>query len=77
MTDVTIPDGTEVDPNSKFVKIWKLRNNGSVEWPRHCRVAFLEGDRLTEGDSFPLPAAVPVGQEIDVWLFVFPPRSRN
>lgn len=30
--DVTYPDGTVVEPDSQFVKIWEIRNTGSVEW---------------------------------------------
>lgn len=30
--DVTIPDGTVVRPDEQFVKVWLIRNDGSVYW---------------------------------------------
>lgn len=32
IADVTIPDGTVVPPDSQFVKVWELKNSGSVHW---------------------------------------------
>ncbi|WP_409491189.1 NBR1-Ig-like domain-containing protein [Amycolatopsis sp. cmx-11-12] len=30
--DVTIPDDTVVKPGTQFVKVWELKNTGTVEW---------------------------------------------
>lgn len=30
--DVTIPDGTIVEPNEKFEKVWEIKNNGMMVW---------------------------------------------
>jgi len=30
--DITTPDGTILRPNTKFVKTWRLQNNGKVSW---------------------------------------------
>jgi hypothetical protein len=32
ISDLTIPDGTEIAPGAKFVKSWRLQNNGQCSW---------------------------------------------
>jgi len=32
IADVTIPDETLVKPGSQFVKVWEIKNTGTVEW---------------------------------------------
>lgn len=55
--DVTYPDGTVVKPDTEFVKIWKLRNSGSVEW----RDRYLQRiDLPIRRDDCTTPERVPV-----------------
>lgn len=60
VADVTIPDGTKVKVNAKFVKVWALANVGKVDWHNRflarmnptadgCRVP----DRVSIGDTPP------------------------
>jgi hypothetical protein len=44
--DVTIPDGFEMQPSRRFVKTWKVKNNGQVRWPEGCILIFTGGDIL-------------------------------
>ena len=30
--DVTVPDGTELNPGDDFTKTWRIMNNGSCTW---------------------------------------------
>jgi hypothetical protein len=46
MEDVTIPDGTEMDPGESFTKTWRLRNNGSCNWTIGYRLVFVSGDQM-------------------------------
>lgn len=32
VADVTVPDGTVMPPGFRFVKVWRLRNTGTVPW---------------------------------------------
>ncbi|WP_412539019.1 NBR1-Ig-like domain-containing protein [Longispora sp. K20-0274] len=52
--DVTIPDGTRVRANSRFVKVWSLENAGSVAW----RNRYLQAQHEPGGL---VPARVPIG----------------
>ena len=38
ISDSSIPDGTHLQPGTKFRKSWLLRNTGSYPWTRHTRV---------------------------------------
>jgi hypothetical protein len=45
VADVTIPDGTAVRVNQRFVKTWELQNTGTVPW----RGRYLERQGTLEG----------------------------
>ncbi|KAH7296851.1 hypothetical protein KP509_26G041300 [Ceratopteris richardii] len=49
--DVTIFDGTELTPGTKFTKIWSMRNNGSLPWPRDTQLLHIGGDDLSSQEA--------------------------
>jgi hypothetical protein len=66
VTDVTIPDNTELAPGTDFVKTWRLRNSGTCDWGTNFQFVFVGG-----GDQMGAPAAVSVsptaaGATVDV-----------
>lgn len=64
MSDVTIPDGSQVAPGSKFVKTWRIRNNGQCAWSTNYRLIFgWSSDSWTEIRTSP-PAAVKLTKEV-------------
>jgi hypothetical protein len=46
VTDVTIPDDTELAPGTEFVKTWRLRNSGTCDWGPGFQFVFVEGERM-------------------------------
>ena len=67
ITDVTVPDGKEFDPGTKFVKTWRLLNDGSCTWNRNYKIYFVSGDRMSGEKSQQLTSIdVPPGASIDV-----------
>jgi hypothetical protein len=36
--DVTIPDGTRVQPETRLMKTWRIRNAGTVKWTDSTKV---------------------------------------
>jgi Ig-like domain from next to BRCA1 gene len=44
VTDVSIPDGTQVQAGALFVKTWRMRNTSSCDWPAGYRLAFFENE---------------------------------
>lgn len=65
ITDVTIPDDTELNPGESFTKTWRVRNDGSCAWTAEYSVAFVSGDRMG-GEATALDQTVPVNQTADV-----------
>ena len=66
--DVSIFDGTQMAPSTKFTKIWRLKNSGELPWPAGTRMLFVGGDQMTVEMSVPLSRGSPVmpGEEVDV-----------
>lgn len=71
--DITVPDGQAFSAGVTFIKVWRMVNNGSRDWPAETEVVFVGGAQLTNGN--PLPHAQPThpvgplkpGQEKTVW----------
>lgn len=66
VTDVTIPDGTKLNPGESFVKTWRLKNSGSCTWTTSYRVVFESGNALGAPASFNLPTDVAPGATTDI-----------
>ncbi|KAK1363163.1 Next to BRCA1 protein 1 [Heracleum sosnowskyi] len=67
--DVTILDGTIMTPSTRFTKVWRMRNNGSVVWPHGTRLVWIGGNMLGKALScgIEIPAdGCPVDKEIDI-----------
>jgi hypothetical protein len=45
-SDITIPDGTRVQPDSTLDKRWEVTNNGSCNWKETYRVRLIAGPDL-------------------------------
>jgi next-to-BRCA1 protein 1 len=65
VSDVTIDDGSNLNPGQAFVKIWKLRNESTVAWPENTRLAFVGGDKLSNVEAVAVLAVEP-GNEVDI-----------
>ncbi|KAJ8345664.1 hypothetical protein SKAU_G00298570 [Synaphobranchus kaupii] len=42
--DENLPDGTRLQPGTKFVKFWKMRNTGSMSWSSETKLKFMWGN---------------------------------
>ena len=61
----TFPDGTELAPGQKFVKMWRIKNTGSCTWNQNYILRFYSGDLLGAGASITLTDV-----DIPTWGFV-------
>ncbi len=59
MADLTIPDGTVIQPGDTFVKTWRIRNSGETTWGAGYTLAFFGDEKMGGPDSVPLPQAKP------------------
>jgi hypothetical protein len=65
VSDVTIPDNTQMNPGKSFTKTWKVQNSGSCAWDAGFKFQSTGGEGLG-ATAFTLPSSVPAGQTYDV-----------
>lgn len=64
--DLTIPDGTDLEPGTSFTKTWRLRNAGATTWTTSYSLVFISGDKLGDTTSVALEVSVPPGEIVDI-----------
>jgi hypothetical protein len=65
VSDVTIPDNTQMNPGKTFTKTWKVQNSGSCAWDAGFKFQNTGGESMGAA-AFTLPSAVPAGQSYDI-----------
>lgn len=65
IADVTVPDGTKFKNSETFTKTWKIRNDGSCDWPEDTTLVFVSGAKLGTPDSVKVGKVVS-GTEVEV-----------
>lgn len=66
VADVTVPDGTQFTPGTKFTKTWRVKNAGTSTWTTDYALVFVRGEKLGGPDRQPLTGVVPPGQTVDL-----------
>ena len=66
ITDVTIPDGTIMDPNEAFTKTWRLKNTGTCSWTPSYAAVFSSGNSMNGPATQALTGNVNPGQTLDI-----------
>lgn len=74
VADVTVADGTIVEPGQTFLKTWRIRNTGTTEWGAGYRLSFFNHERMGAPESVPLPPVGP-GEEVDVSITLKAPTT--
>ena len=63
VSDVTIPDGTDMSPGQKFTKTWSLKNVGTCAWAKGTyQIFFYSGEQMGAPASLAFAEDVPVGR---------------
>jgi hypothetical protein len=75
VSDVSYPDGADVEPGDSFTKTWRLRNNGSCTWTSSYALVFDHGDGMNGPAAVPLAGAVPPGGTVDLSVNLQAPNS--
>src|SRR5215213_2754172 len=57
VSDVSIPDNTQMNPGKPFTKTWKVQNSGSCAWDAGFKFQNTGGDAMS-ATTFTLPASV-------------------
>ena len=65
VSDVTIPDGTQMTPGQKFVKTWQIKNTGTCTWSKSYTLVYGYGEKMS-GQAVALTGDVPPGGTTEV-----------
>lgn len=57
--------GSVVAPGQKFLKVWRMRNEGTAPWSEHTALSFVGGDLLGAPKAVLVGSVVP-GAEVDL-----------
>ena len=74
VSDVTIPDNTNMKPGQKFTKTWRVRNNGTCAWEAGFKFNFIGGNALG-GATLTLDKAVNPGVETELPIAMTAPNT--
>ncbi|MBN1995242.1 MAG: hypothetical protein JW953_21310 [Anaerolineae bacterium] len=61
IADGTIPDGSVLQPNQAFNKVWRLQNSGTCEWGGGYNFVFVNGDAMSNDTAVAAPDTIPGG----------------
>ena len=73
--DVTIPDGTTLEPNETFTKTWRFKNVGTCSWTPSYAIIFSSGDAMSGPATQTLTGNVNPGQTVDISVDLTAPAS--
>jgi len=78
VSDVSIFDGTQMAPSTKFTKIWRIKNSGETPWPAGTKFVFVGGDQMAADMTVPLADSSKVilpGEEVDIAVDMVAPAQ--
>jgi hypothetical protein len=75
IADVTIPDGSRMAPSQRFVKTWRIRNEGQAPWPASTFLEHVGGDLIAAGTRVPVEITVEPGSEVEVSVDMIAPEA--
>lgn len=73
IADVSVPDGTQMNPGQEFVKTWRVKNTGTCTWTRGYQIMWSYGDNRMSGQATALPREVQPGEEVEISLVLKAP----
>jgi len=76
VTDVTIPDNTNVAGGTAFTKTWRVNNTGTCIWGADYTLTYYSDERLGAPPSVPLALTYP-GQNADISVDLVAPNNNG
>ncbi len=67
ISDLTIPDDTHITAGEKFIKVWRVENNGEAAWGDGLKFVHTDGEAMTDAVERPLPPTAP-GQQVTITI---------
>ena len=77
VTDVTVPDNTNMTPGKAFTKTWRLKNVGTCTWTTDYDLVFDSGNAMDGSPAVSLGTSVPPNGTIDISIGLTAPSSNG
>jgi hypothetical protein len=77
VSDVTIPDNTQMAKDNDFTKTWRIKNTGTCTWDDDYTVVFSSGKNLASKSSYDLPETVSPGETVDISIPMSAPNENG
>lgn len=74
LQDLTIPDGSHLQPGEEFEKVWQVRNDGSCVWGSGYYLRLQDGEALGTQGRQALPASSP-GDVVEISIAFTAPEQ--
>lgn len=75
VADVTVPDGSYINPGANFVKTWRLKNVGTCTWNTSYALFFSSGVQMGSTTMVMFPKMVSPGQSVDLSVNLVAPTT--
>lgn len=75
VADVTVPDGSDFAPGTKFTKTWRIKNAGTATWTKDYALVFDSGTQMAAENAVPFPGDVPPGETVDLSVEMTAPAT--
>jgi len=76
LTDVTIPDNTNIDQGKTFNKIWRIENTGTCIWTTDYIMTFVDGEKMNTLNSIPVELTRP-NETLDIAIDLVAPKTEG
>jgi len=74
VADITVPDGTYMNPGQSFTKTWRIKNTGSCTWNNSYRFVFVQGNSMS-GQTQSIQGTVAPNQNYDMSVPMVAPTT--
>ena len=74
VADLTVPDGTQMNPGQNFTKTWRIKNTGSCTWNSSYKFAFVQGNSMG-GQPQSINGSVAPNQNYDMSVPMIAPTT--
>jgi hypothetical protein len=75
VVDVTLPDGTQLQPGASVMKTWRLTNKGSCTWDQSYSLVYQSGNLPVRNPVVALSHSVQPGETIEVSVPIMGPQN--
>jgi hypothetical protein len=73
----TYPDGTIVQPEETFTKVWQIQNSGTCIWDSSWQLIYSSGDLMDGLTVYNFPQPAQPGQTVDVPVILRAPAENG